>query len=226
MLGHSNKMINSFFFKIDSTTFLQVGIDPNSDFQSMVQIFTKSRIITISPSFLNEIFARKKYISSMLESEEPPSDTDMFLYDYMAVWVYQRRNEKYLCIECLLRDYILRLTKIQFQKLCQYEISINQKCTSNNMVFKPIVEKQLEMLAVYFKNIFPFKKALFHEKMVKYAQLIEEKQLKSVLPTTDECFYGQIQFRASKQLVNRWIQLLSIPSDVSYKYNVNTIHII
>ena len=191
----------------------------------MIQIFTKSRVITISPSFLNEIFAKKEYILNKLESQQPAAESDMFLYDYMAVWIYQRHGEKYLCIECLLRDYILRLTKIQFQKLCQHEISINRKCTLNNMVYKPIVEEQLELLAVFFKKIFPFKKALFHEKLVKYAQLIEEEQLKSVLPTTNECFYGQIQFRATKQLVNRWIQLLSIPSDVSYKYN-NTFQVL
>lgn len=201
-------MIYPSSFKIDNTTFLQVGMDPKHDFQSMIHIFKKSRFLTITSTFLTKVYDMKNIIINKLDEPSLPPETDLFLHEYMAVSICQRRDEKLVCFECILHDHRLRLSKFQFQRLCKFQNSIFQECKSKHMLFRPLVKGQLEQLAEYLKKNFPLNKVQSHDKLMKFAQLVEESELRTVLPSCSPCFYGQIQYRACEQLVNRWIQLM------------------
>lgn len=212
---YNNKMLNCRSFKIDSCTFLQVGLDPNNDFNSMICIIKKSNIITISLTFLKEqIFDNKNKIIKYLEMV--PLNADLYLTDWLAMWIGAHGGDKHLCLQCLTQNSRIRLTKSQFLVMCGFEKSIIYEVQRQNKKFKPIAIRQLEELATYLNNNFPQKKIRSRETLVNIAQLIEENELKTVLSSSYPCFIGQIQFRATKQLVDRWLQLMSETHQVNY----------
>jgi len=207
-------------FTLDFTgrKFLNVGLDPTDEFNTVVQIITPSRYINMPADFLRRIFSLMGNILSFILDQPQKYKRNLFLETeiiLLSSMVYS--GENVLVIEsktqagCRVLLNRTDLMKLQYLEWCIFE-TVTRKST----ITQPLVLKQFETMGNYLDQEFikvdsPPKTP---EEMIVFIKNLNDDKIIGSTPKEDMNFISQLKMYASSQLAEHWAQRWSGESEV------------
>ncbi|KAL4152958.1 hypothetical protein QTP88_000791 [Uroleucon formosanum] len=196
-----------FILDFTSRKFLNVGLDPTDEFNTVVQIITPSRYINVSAEFLKRIFSLMGNILSFILVLPQKYKRNLFLETEiisLASMVY--RGENMLVIVSKTQDGCrILLNRTDLIRLQYLEWSIHETVVRKSAIIRPAVLKQFEIIGDYIDRKFTKveKPSKTNEEMMIFI-----KNLRNDLITTnpDLNFVSQPKMFAISQLAEQWAQ--------------------
>ncbi|KAF0707860.1 Uncharacterized protein FWK35_00028889, partial [Aphis craccivora] len=131
---------SNFFLNFSSRKFLNIGLDPTYEFNTVIHIITPSRFLNISTDFLKRIYRLMGNILSFILEQPQKHKRSLFLdTDSVTISSMVYQGENILVME----------SKIQLQDL---EWSIFEIIKRKTEIVKPLIIQQINQIASYLKR--------------------------------------------------------------------------
>lgn len=204
---------SNFILDFTGRKFLNVGLDPADEFNTIVQVITPSRYVNMPPDFLRRIFSLMGNILSFILDLPQKYKRNLFLEtEIISLSSMLYKGENMLVIESKTQDGCrVLLNRADLMKLQYLEWCIFETVVRKSTIIRPVVIKQFDM----FLNYIDIESAKVDsppktpEEMVTFIKNISDESVISKIPKNDVNFISQLKMHASSQLAERWAQRLS-----------------
>ncbi|KAL4104961.1 hypothetical protein QTP88_020236 [Uroleucon formosanum] len=195
---------SNFILEFTGRKFLNVGLDPTDELNTVVQIITPSRYINMPADFLRRIFSLMGNILSFILDQPQKYKRNLFLETEiisLSSMVYQGENMLVIeskiqagCRVLLNRSDLLRLQYLAW--------SIHETIVRKSTIIRPLVLKQFEIMANYLDQEFtkvdsPPKTP---EEMIVFIKNLSDDKIIESNPKEDMNFISQLKMFATTQL--------------------------
>ncbi|KAE9523773.1 hypothetical protein AGLY_015833 [Aphis glycines] len=203
---------SNFFLDFSSRKFLNIGLDPTDEFNTVIHIITPSRFVNISADFLKRIYRLMGNILSFILEQPQKYKCNLFLNSdsiTISSMVYHRENM--LVIESKIQDGCRTLLILQ-----DFEWSIFEIIERKTKTVKPIIIQQINQITSYLKTNTKVETRTL-EDMTNRVKSINNIFI--VTHVNDYNFTSQLQLHAAEYIAQRWLDELEkdeeILSDIS-----------
>ncbi|XP_060848194.1 uncharacterized protein LOC132927631 [Rhopalosiphum padi] len=198
---------NNFTLDFTGRKFLNVGLDPTDEFNTVVQIITPSRYINMPADFLRRIFSLMGNILSFILDQPQKYKRNLFLETEiisLSSMVYQ--GENMLVIESKTQAGCrVLLNRADLMKLQYMEESIFETFARKSAIIRPVVLRQFEIIENYidreFTNVQSPPKTV--DEMIIF---IKNLQTDQIIKNIDLNFVSQLKMCAARKLAEQWSQ--------------------
>lgn len=198
-----NSLIDNSNFTIDfaERKFIQIGIDPSSDFNVVIHLITASRYISITPELLQRIFSMMGNILSVILDPPSKARSVIFLKDnFTMITKMVYRGENNLVLESQNQDGCrVLLNRENLLALQDLETSILNIVLRKSTIIRPAVMNQITQIHEFLNrehaqgNI----PMIFDE--------VKQAILRNKIPSTYEPnFMNELKLMAAQQVAERW----------------------
>ncbi|XP_022181022.1 uncharacterized protein LOC111041139 [Myzus persicae] len=205
-------LIDSTSYTLDfaARKFLNVGLDPTDEFNTIVQIITPSRYINMSADFLRHIFSLMGNILSFILDQPLKYKRNLFLETEiisLSSMVYQ--GENMLVVESNTQAGCrVLLNRTDLMKLKYLEWCVVETVVRKSTIIRPLVLKQFEIIGNYLDQEFtkvdsPPKTP---EEMIIFIKNFSDCKIIGSAPKEDMNFISQLKMFATRQLADQWSQ--------------------
>jgi len=201
---------SNFILDFTGRKFLNVGLDPTDEFNTIVQVITPSRYVNMPADFLRRIFSLMGNILSFILDLPQKYKRNLFLETEtisLSSMVYQ--GENMLVIESKTQDGCrVLLNRTDLIRLQYLEWSIHETVARKSAIIRPTVLKQFEIIGDYIDREFtkadsPPKTS---EEMIIFINNLSDNKIIVFTPKEDMNFISQLKMFASSQLAEQWAQ--------------------
>ncbi|XP_060868263.1 uncharacterized protein LOC132943328 [Metopolophium dirhodum] len=190
--------------------FLNVGLDPTDEINTVGQIITPSRYITMPADFLRRIFSLMGNILSFILDQPQKYMRNLFLEtEIISLSSMVYRGENMLVIEsktqvgCRVLLNRMDLMKLQYLEWCIIETVVRK-----STIIRPLVLKQFVIMGNYLDQEFtkvdsPPKTP---EEMIVFIKNLSDDKIIGSTPKEHMNFISQLKILATTQLAEQWAQ--------------------
>jgi hypothetical protein len=216
-----NNLIDSSAFTIDFTNrkFLQVGLDPENNFNVSIHIITPSRHIAVSHDFLKMLFASMGDILSFILDRPVIYKRKVFLdteESIVSTMVY--RNEPVLVVESKTKHgHRILLNQNDLITIQSLEWTIYESSVRKSEIIRPMILRQVDQMGIYMKKRNNIPKNSDTKERLAYVvkNIVSDEEFIENIPKNEYCYISQIKTYATKQVVEKWISLMVEPHEVN-----------
>ncbi|XP_025198692.1 uncharacterized protein LOC112597007 [Melanaphis sacchari] len=201
---------SNFILDFTGRKFLNVGLDPEDEFNTIVQVITPSRYVNMPPDFLRRIFSLMGNILSFIIDLPQKYKRNLFLETEiisLSSMVYQ--GENVLVIESKTQTGCrVLLNRTDLMKLQYLEWCIHETVVRKSTITRPLVLKQFEIMGNYLDQEFTKVESppKTPEEMVVFIKNLSDDKIIGSTPKHDMNFISQLKMFATKQLAEQWVQ--------------------
>ncbi|KAF0707882.1 Uncharacterized protein FWK35_00036093 [Aphis craccivora] len=145
---------SNFFLDFSSRKFLNIGLDPTDEFNTVIHIITPPRFINISANFLKRIYRLMGYILLFILEKPQKYKRSLFLdTDSVTISSMVYQGENMLVMESKIQDgcrILLNLSDLL--KLQDLEWSIFEIIKRKTEIVKSLIIQQINQIASYLKR--------------------------------------------------------------------------
>ncbi|KAE9523204.1 hypothetical protein AGLY_016437 [Aphis glycines] len=198
---------SNFFLDFSSRKFLNIGLDPTDEFNTVIHIITPSRFVNISADFLKRIFRLMGNILSFILEKPQKYKRNLFLdSDSITISSMVYQGENMLIIESKIQDGCrILLNRNDLLKLQDLEWSIFEIIERKTKIVKPLVIQQINQIASYLKTNTKVETRTLEDMTNRV------KSINNIFIAThvnDYNFTSQLQLHAAEHIAQRWLDEL------------------
>lgn len=201
---------SNFTLNFTGRKFLNVGLDPTDEFNTIVQIITPSRYINMPANFLRRIFSLMGNILSFILDIPQKYKRNLFLETEnisLSSMVYQGENMLVIESKAQAGCRVL-LNRADLIKLQYLEWLIHETVARKSTIIRPLVVKQFEIMGNYLDHEFtkvetPPKNI---DEMIIFIKNLNDDKIIGSTPKEDMNYISQLKMYATTQLAEHWAQ--------------------
>ncbi|KAF0697281.1 Uncharacterized protein FWK35_00034003 [Aphis craccivora] len=204
---------SNFILDFTGRKFLNVGLDPADEFNTIVQVITPSRYVNMLSDFLRRIFSLMGNILSFILDLPQKYKRNLFLEtEIISLSSMVYKGENMLVIESKTQAGCrVLLNRTDLIKLQYLEWSIHETVAQKSTIIRPVVLKQFEIIGNYidreFTNVLSPPKTI--EEMIIF---IKNLKADDIVKNIDLNFVSQLKMFAAPKLAEqclRWSREMS-----------------